>query len=693
MRPAWHGEAGGRRRRGGGRADDAGGDRPAGDLSPHARGRRPGLRDGGLLACAGPAPGRRDPLRAGAVHQPDPGPPRLPRRHGGLLPLQAPAVRDGAQGGGRQRRRPLRAPPRRGLRVPDLLGRGRGGDFSARDVSFDASGAEFRVAISPLGQKTESESSFRPAGAEVEVRTALPGHFNVANALGAFAAALAMGVEPGDAAAGLARAERVPGRLRADRRGPGLRGPGRLRPHARLAGERPARGAAVHRGPGDLGLRRRRRPRSRQAAEDGAGRRRGSPTWRSSPPTTRAPRTPRRSSPKSSPGSRTAPASRSSPTAAPRSRSPSGGHGPATRWSSPARATSRVRSSRTAASSPSTTARSPARSSTLAAAAMSRRGRMNLDARQIAVAMGAEIVAEGGPGSPVRATIDSGETGAGDLFFGLRGERVDGGEFAAAAIEAGAWGVVVGPGFRRRLSIMGRQVTTGMRAAAGSSPLRIRWRRCRRWRGPGGGRSASPSSGITGSVGKTSVKDIARALLPGRVHANRENLNTEIGLPLTVLEAPAGHRLLVLEMAMRGAGQIAELAAIAEPEVAVITNVGPSTSSCSARSRRSPRRRPSSSTTCPPAGPRSSRSRRASSSPTSRRPRRCSASARAATSRRSSAGSSTASPRRWSRRPPGASSSTSPSPRRTTSPTRWPRSPPGSRSARRSTDWPTALRT
>ena len=81
--------------------------------------------------------------------------------------------------------------------------------------------------------------------------------------------------------------------------------------------------------------------------------------------------------------------------------------------------------------------------------------------------------------------------------------------------------------------------------------------------------------GITGSVGKTSVKDIARALLPGAVHANSENLNTEIGLPLTVLEAPAGTDVLVLEMAMRGAGQIAELAAIAEPEVAVITNVGP----------------------------------------------------------------------------------------------------------------------
>jgi len=81
--------------------------------------------------------------------------------------------------------------------------------------------------------------------------------------------------------------------------------------------------------------------------------------------------------------------------------------------------------------------------------------------------------------------------------------------------------------------------------------------------------------GVTGSVGKTSVKDIARALLPGRVHANRENLNTEIGLPLTILEAPDDSERLVLEMAMRGAGQIAELAAIAAPDVAVITNVGP----------------------------------------------------------------------------------------------------------------------
>jgi UDP-N-acetylmuramoyl-tripeptide--D-alanyl-D-alanine ligase len=160
---------------------------------------------------------------------------------------------------------------------------------------------------------------------------------------------------------------------------------------------------------------------------------------------------------------------------------------------------------------------------------------MKLLPEQISAATRSKLIVRGESSYPVRATIDSGESTRGDLFFGLRGERVDGGEFAAAAIENGAWGVVVCPEHAEGL----------------------------------------PDVGITGSVGKTSVKDIARALLPGNVHANRENLNTEIGLPLTVLEAPEGTDVLVLEMAMRGAGQIAELAAIAEPEIAVITNVGP----------------------------------------------------------------------------------------------------------------------
>ena len=82
---------------------------------------------------------------------------------------------------------------------------------------------------------------------------------------------------------------------------------------------------------------------------------------------------------------------------------------------------------------------------------------------------------------------------------------------------------------------------------------------------------------VTGSVGKTSTKDLIAAMItPHRkVAASRENFNTEIGLPLEVLAAPFGTEVLVLELAMRGPGQIAELAAICEPDVGVITNIGP----------------------------------------------------------------------------------------------------------------------
>ena len=104
-------EADRRRSRGGGGADHARGDRPPADLPPHARRGRRGLRDGGLLPRPGAGTDRGRPLRGRRVHQPDPGPPRLPRRHGGVLPGQAralflPLVAPGD--GDRERRRCLR---------------------------------------------------------------------------------------------------------------------------------------------------------------------------------------------------------------------------------------------------------------------------------------------------------------------------------------------------------------------------------------------------------------------------------------------------------------------------------------------------------------------------------------------------------------------------------------------------------
>jgi UDP-N-acetylmuramoyl-tripeptide--D-alanyl-D-alanine ligase len=82
---------------------------------------------------------------------------------------------------------------------------------------------------------------------------------------------------------------------------------------------------------------------------------------------------------------------------------------------------------------------------------------------------------------------------------------------------------------------------------------------------------------VTGSTGKTTTKEILVSLLSPcrRVASTRANFNTEIGVPLEILGAPEGTEVMVLEHAMRGAGQIAELAAISRPDVGVIVNVGP----------------------------------------------------------------------------------------------------------------------
>ncbi len=189
---------------------------------------------------------------------------------------------------------------------------------------------------------------------------------------------------------------------------------------------------------------------------------------------------------------------------------------------------------------------------------------IDLGAARLAEAAGARL-ASGEPegDGPSRVVVDSRDLRPGDLFVGLPGENVHGGEFAGRAIETGAWGVLVDPA---------HAPATGTVLVA-DDPLVALGALARSWRREIGCRVV----GITGSTGKTSTKDILAALLAPRVrtHASRENFNTEIGLPLSLLEAPRGTEVAVLEMAMRGEGQIAELAAIAEPDVGVIVNVGP----------------------------------------------------------------------------------------------------------------------
>jgi UDP-N-acetylmuramoyl-tripeptide--D-alanyl-D-alanine ligase len=192
---------------------------------------------------------------------------------------------------------------------------------------------------------------------------------------------------------------------------------------------------------------------------------------------------------------------------------------------------------------------------------------------RVASAAGARLRSDSEPSrvqpGPLRASIDSRTLAPGELFVGLRGERSDGGERAAEALAAGAWGVLVTPDHAERALAHGGHGVV----LAHPEPLRGLQALARAWREELGARVVA----ITGSAGKTSTKDMLAGLLASRmlVVASPENLNTEIGMPLAMLAAPADTELLVLEMAMRGAGQIAELAATAKPDVGVIVNVGP----------------------------------------------------------------------------------------------------------------------
>lgn len=171
-------------------------------------------------------------------------------------------------------------------------------------------------------------------------------------------------------------------------------------------------------------------------------------------------------------------------------------------------------------------------------------------------------------GGPIAVTIDSRAVEPGSLFVGLSGSAQDGGEFAGAALAAGAWGVIVS---EQHASLLDCDEDQAVIAVSDSlealADLAQAWRR----------ELGCAVIAVTGSTGKTSTKDIIAGMLAPsrRTVATFENFNTEIGLPLTILSAPADTEVMVLEMAMRGEGQIAELTRIAEPDVGVVVNVGP----------------------------------------------------------------------------------------------------------------------
>jgi UDP-N-acetylmuramoyl-tripeptide--D-alanyl-D-alanine ligase len=165
-----------------------------------------------------------------------------------------------------------------------------------------------------------------------------------------------------------------------------------------------------------------------------------------------------------------------------------------------------------------------------------------------------------------RVVVDSRQAGRGDLFVALRGERRDGHEFEDDAVERGARGLLVSepPAAERpgvAVFLVPDTLQALQRLAAG--------RRDRR---------SAKVIGITGSVGKTTTKELVAAVLGSRhrVLKSEANYNNEIGLPLTLLGLTRRHERAVLEMGMYALGEIRTLCEIARPEIGVVTNVGPS---------------------------------------------------------------------------------------------------------------------
>lgn len=180
-----------------------------------------------------------------------------------------------------------------------------------------------------------------------------------------------------------------------------------------------------------------------------------------------------------------------------------------------------------------------------------------------------------------RFVIDSRQAGPRDVFVALKGEQTDGHRYVADAFSRGAVAALIDRDVNTEAS------TIDVRPGS-TAPLSVPLPACLRvsnvltalqslaawWRG------RFPSVrviGITGSVGKTSTKELAAAVLSREfdVLKSEGNLNNEIGLPLTLLALDTRHQHAILEMGMYARGEIAMLCSIARPVVGVVTNVGP----------------------------------------------------------------------------------------------------------------------
>lgn len=182
---------------------------------------------------------------------------------------------------------------------------------------------------------------------------------------------------------------------------------------------------------------------------------------------------------------------------------------------------------------------------------------------QVAIDTGGEL--HGADHDYAAVSTDTRTLGPGDLFFALRGENFDANNFVADAFARGAAGAVVEQ--KAEVSLAQVQVKDSQSALGAIA---------REWRQ----KFALPLIGITGSNGKTTVKELTAAILRAAfpaaegqgVLATQGNLNNEIGLPLTLLKLRAHHQAAVIEMGASQPGDIATLTAIAQPNIVVISN-------------------------------------------------------------------------------------------------------------------------
>jgi len=159
-------------------------------------------------------------------------------------------------------------------------------------------------------------------------------------------------------------------------------------------------------------------------------------------------------------------------------------------------------------------------------------------------------------------SIDTRTLRPGDLYVAIKGERFDGNEFVALALQAGAAAAIVHDGVGASLPTL---------SVADTRLALAEWAGCWRRRCP------AQVVGVTGSNGKTTVKEMLAAILgvAGQVWYTQGNLNNDIGVPLTLLGLSEQHRYAVIEMGANRAGEIAYASRYAQADVVVLNNAGP----------------------------------------------------------------------------------------------------------------------